>query len=110
MRYLIWALRLLVFVLVLMFALKNTELVTVRFFGNYQAEMGLIVVMLASFVGGAMLGLLITLPAGLRRRREVARQRRELERLRSEADHLRDEATRHANVASSQLEGKPLAP
>lgn len=110
MRYLIWALRLLVFVLVLMFALKNTESVTVRFFGDYQAQIGLIVVMLVTFVVGALLGLLLTIPAGVRRRREVVRQRRELERLRTEAEQLRDEAARHANVAATQLDGKPLAP
>ena len=110
MRYLIWALRLLVFVLVLLFALKNTEPVTVRFFGDYQAEMGLIVVMLLTFVVGAFMGLLLTVPAGVRRRREVQRQRRELERLRHEAEHLRDEASRHATVAAAQVDGRPVAP
>ena len=32
MRYLVWALRLLVFVAVLMFALKNTDPVAVKFY------------------------------------------------------------------------------
>ncbi|MGE4338427.1 MAG: lipopolysaccharide assembly LapA domain-containing protein [Pigmentiphaga sp.] len=108
MRYVVWALRLLVFVVVLMFALKNTGPVTVNFFGDYQAEVGLIVVMLATFVIGAFLGLLMTLPAGVRRRREVARQRRELERLRTEAAQLREAAERHAGVPAGHESGRPV--
>ena len=81
MRYLVWALRLLVFVAVLMFALKNTEPVAVTFYNNYVIQsVPLIVVMLVTFVVGALFGLLLTLPAGLRRRREAMRLRRELER------------------------------
>jgi len=81
MRYLVWTLRLLVFVAVLMFALKNTEPVAVTFYNNYVIQsVPLIVVMLVTFVVGALFGLLLTLPAGLRRRREAMRLRRELER------------------------------
>ena len=80
MRYLVWALRLLVFVAVLMFALKNTDPVTVRFYADHLVtEVPLIVVMLACFVIGTIFGLLLTVPAGMRRRRELARVRRELE-------------------------------
>lgn len=85
MRYFIWALRLLVFVAVLMFALKNTDPVTVRFYAEHLvSEVPLIVVMLACFLVGTIFGLLLTVPAGMRRRRELARTRREVERLRSE--------------------------
>lgn len=110
MRYVVWALRLLVFVVVLLFALKNTGPVTVNFFGDYQAEVGLIVVMLATFVIGAFLGLLMTLPAGVRRRRESARQRRELERLRAEAAQLREAAERHTGVPAGREPGRSVAP
>lgn len=86
MRYFIWALRLLVFVAVLMFALKNTDPVTVRFYAEHLVtEVPLIVVMLASFLIGTTFGLLLTVPAGLRKRRELARLRREMERLRADA-------------------------
>src|SRR5690606_21457607 len=85
MRYFIWALRLIIFVAVLMFALKNTDPVTVRFYAEHLVtELPLIVVMLVCFVVGALFGLLLTVPAGMRRRRELARTRRELERLRAE--------------------------
>lgn len=82
MRYLVWALRLIVFVVVLMFALKNTGPVAVVFFGDYALQsVPLIVVMLGTFVLGAVFGLLLTVPASIRRRREAAKLRRELDRI-----------------------------
>lgn len=86
MRYLVWALRLLVFVVVLLFALKNTDRVTVYFFANsFISEVPLIVVMLGCFVAGTVFGLLLTIPAVLRRRREMTALRRENDRLKAEA-------------------------
>lgn len=89
MRYFIWILRLAVFVVVLLFALKNTDRVTVRFFvDTLTTDIPLIVVMLACFVAGTLFGLLLTVPASLRRRRELAAMRRDLERARTEAAAL----------------------
>ncbi|AZV94546.1 hypothetical protein CBF45_13095 [Bordetella sp. J329] len=83
MRYFVWFLRALVFIAVLMFALKNTEPVAVKFYGDYVADqVPLIVVMLAVFVLGTLFGLLLMVPAVLRNRREAARLRRELEKVR----------------------------
>jgi uncharacterized integral membrane protein len=82
MRYLVWVLRLVVFVAVLMFALKNTDPVQVNFYNDYvMHNVPLIVVMLVTFVVGAIFGLLLTVPAAMRRRREAMRLRRELERV-----------------------------
>jgi putative membrane protein len=82
MRYLVWALRLLVFIAVLMFALKNTNPVAINFYGDYvMHDVPLIVVMLGTFVVGAVFGLLLTVPAAMRRRREALRLRRELDRV-----------------------------
>jgi uncharacterized integral membrane protein len=82
MRYIVWALRLIVFLAVLLFALKNTDPVGVTFYGDWAIQgVPLIVVMLSTFILGAAFGLLLTVPASLRRRREVARLRKELERI-----------------------------
>lgn len=84
MRYFVWALRLIVFVAVLMFALKNTAPVAVSFYGDFSLQnVPLIVVMLTTFVLGTVFGLLLTVPASLRRRREAARLRKELDRIHS---------------------------
>src|SRR5690606_37992299 len=82
MRYLVWILRLVVFVVVLMFALKNTGPVDVNFFADHVITgVPLIVVMLTVFVLGVVLGLLIAAPSIMRRRRESARLKREIARL-----------------------------
>ncbi|MBO9352638.1 DUF1049 domain-containing protein [Bordetella petrii] len=87
MRYFVWALRLLVFIAVLMFALKNTDPVVVKFYADYVVQdVPLIVVMLAAFVLGTLFGLLLTVPAAMRRRREAMRLRREVERLQAAAN------------------------
>src|SRR5690606_14015207 len=84
MRYLVWILRLVVFVVVLMFALKNTGPVDIRFFADHVITgVPLIVVMLVVFVLGAVFGLLLAAPAIMRKRREAVRLRRELTKLES---------------------------
>ncbi|SRR5699024_4446373 len=78
MRYLVWIIRLAVFVVILLFALKNTEGVNVRFFADYTlSDVPLIVVMLVMMVLGSILGWLVTLPSLLRYRRDAARLKRE---------------------------------
>lgn len=82
MRYLVWVLRLLVFVVVLLFALKNTQPVQVSFFADYAlANVPLIVVMLVTFLLGLVLGLLIMIFNVTRKKREIAKLKRDLVRL-----------------------------
>ncbi len=78
MRILTWTIRIALFILLLAFAAHNTEPVTLRFYFDLAWEAPLVVVLLAFFVAGALLGLLAALGAVLRQRRESARLRREL--------------------------------
>ena len=88
MRYLVWILRLVIFVIVLLFALKNTAPVDVGLFaGQVINQVPLIVVMLTAFVLGVAFGLLVAATAMLRRRREINRLRRELARAQDALDH-----------------------
>ncbi|MNR53987.1 hypothetical protein D3C85_1740980 [compost metagenome] len=53
-----------------------------KFYADYVVQdVPLIVVMLVVFVLGALFGLLLTVPAAVRRRREAIRLRRELDRI-----------------------------
>lgn|SRR5690606_2760941 len=107
MRFVIWAVRLVVFVLVLLFALKNTEPVDVGFYADYVIrEVPLIVVMLVAFVLGAVFALLVVLPGSMRRRRESARLRREVQRLQKAS--VRDSDIDNATVSPETI--APLAP
>jgi putative membrane protein len=106
MRYLVWVLRLAVFIVVLMFALKNTGPVTVNFFQDHLvADVPLIVVMLVVFILGAVLGLLIALPSVMRKRRETNRLKREVAALQ---EQLRVGKTPPDAVTSELI--APLAP
>lgn len=106
MRYLVWVLRILVFILVLLFALKNTGPVDIGLYaGHMITGVPLIVVMLVAFVVGALFGLLVAMPALMRRRREARRLRRELERLQ---DRLQHPVAPTAAVAPETI--APMAP
>jgi uncharacterized integral membrane protein len=106
MRYLVWALRLIVFIAVLMFALKNTNPVAINFYGDYiMHDVPLIVVMLVTFVVGAFFGLLLTVPAAMRRRREAVRLRRELDRIQAA---MNNQSTSSASVPPETI--APMSP
>ncbi len=106
MRYLVWILRLVVFIVVLMFALKNTGPVDVNFFADHVVTgVPLIVVMLAVFVLGIVFGFLIAAPSIFRRRREAGKLKRDIARLQDKLQHpnVPGEAVAPETVA-------PLAP
>jgi len=105
MRYIVWLARLLVFVLVLMFALNNTEPVDVRFYGaHFISGVPLIVVMLTAFVLGTGFALLLAAGAMLRRGREVKRLKRALGRLQDDVRHPAEQTERAPQTLA------PLAP
>ena len=73
-RYLWLAAKLLVFLLVLGFALKNSHSVTFYSYLGYVWQAPLIVMLGLAFVLGALTGVLALLPALFRLRRELARK------------------------------------
>lgn len=78
MRYLTWTVRLLFFVLLLAFAVKNTDPVTLRFFLGIAWHEPLILLLLAFFAAGAVFGLVAALSTLFEQRREILRLRREV--------------------------------
>ena len=78
MRYLLWAVKLLAFVLVLSFALKNSDSVTVRYYLGAEWQAPLVFVLLIAFCAGAACGVLACLGQLFRQRREISRLKRVL--------------------------------
>jgi len=76
MRFVLWSLRILVFLLLFLFALKNTDPVSIRFFLDASWHAPLIIVVLTFFAGGALLGVLSLIGTVFMLRREVARLKR----------------------------------
>ena len=79
-----WILRALLFLALFLFAIKNTETVTLRFWFDQTWQVPLVLLLLAFLASGALLGVLACLARMFRQRREIARLKREL-RLRIQA-------------------------
>ena len=78
MRFLLWTLKLALFLLVLSFAVKNTDIVAVRYYLGYQWQAPLVLVLLAFFCLGVLVGIVSGLTHMLRQRRAIVTLRREL--------------------------------
>ena len=78
MTALTWALRFIIVSFLIVFAIQNTELVILRVMPGYFWEAPLVVVLLAFFAAGAVLGVLSMLGIIYRQRREVVRLKREM--------------------------------
>ncbi len=74
-RHLGWAAKILVFLVVLGFALKNGHPVTFNAYLGYAWQAPLIVMLGLSFALGAMAGILALLPKLFRLRRDITRAR-----------------------------------
>jgi lipopolysaccharide assembly protein A len=81
MRVLLWGCRIFVFLFLLAFALKNSDPVSVRFFFDAAWQAPLVIIVLAFFAGGAVLGVLSLLGTVFGLRREVSRLKREAKQL-----------------------------
>jgi putative membrane protein len=71
-RFLTWAVRLAVFVLLVAFAAKNVEPVTLRFYFDLALQAPLVLVLFGFFLLGALFGIAALLGTLLRQRREIS--------------------------------------
>jgi putative membrane protein len=75
MKVIFWIIKLLLFFIALAFAVKNTDLVTVRYYLGVQWQGPLIFVILVTFCLGAVAGVLASLGHIVRLRGEILRLR-----------------------------------
>ncbi|MFA9438094.1 lipopolysaccharide assembly protein LapA domain-containing protein [Uliginosibacterium sp. sgz301328] len=76
MKLIVWIFRIVLFLLLLAFAIKNDSVVAVRVFFGSEWMVPLIVVMLVMFAGGVLLGATATVATLFSQRREIRRLRR----------------------------------
>jgi uncharacterized integral membrane protein len=77
-RVLAWILRIVLFLALFLFALKNTDSVSLHIYFDQIWQAPLILVLLVFFAAGAAMGVLATLATVFRQRREIGRLQREL--------------------------------
>jgi len=78
MRYMIWLLRTVLFLILLGFAMKNDQPVVLHYFFGYEWQASLILILLMFFAVGVSVGVLAVLGNIFRQRREIAILKREL--------------------------------
>lgn len=76
MTILTWAIRLLIFAILVLFAVRNTDPVSLRLFADQVWQAPLVIVLLTFFAAGAVLGVLSLLGVIYRQRREISRLKR----------------------------------
>ena len=98
MRYVNWILKFALVVLVLTFAVTNTDEVTVRYVLGWEWQSPLIFVLLIAFCAGVALGLAAGLGQMFRQRREIAALNR----------RLRDAAPRETGRSDTEAAGSSV--
>jgi putative membrane protein len=78
MKFFVWLIRVLVFVLLLVLALANTQTATLNFLAGFAWQAPLILIGLAFFGVGLVAGLVSSLPPMVRLRLENGRLKRDL--------------------------------
>jgi lipopolysaccharide assembly protein A len=79
MRIVRWTIRALVFLLLVAFAAKNVEPVTLRFFFDLALQAPLVLALFAFFAFGALFGILALLGTVLRQRQEISSLKKSME-------------------------------
>lgn len=78
MRYLSWLLGVVLFLLALGFAIKNSETVTLSYYLGYQWQAPMVLVLLVFFCAGVAVGVVAVLGFAFRQRRDILLLKREL--------------------------------
>jgi putative membrane protein len=77
-RIVTWAIRLIVLVLLIAFAAKNVEPVTLRFYFDLALQAPLVLLLFVFFAVGALFGVLALVGTLLRQRREIGLLKRRI--------------------------------
>jgi uncharacterized integral membrane protein len=78
MRYLSWLFKIILFLLLLGFAVKNTETVVLHYYLGYEWQAPLVLILLVFFCAGAAVGIVASLSYLFRQRREMLSLKREV--------------------------------
>ena len=78
MTALTWAIRLIIFSVLVVFAVQNTAPINLHFLPGEFWQAPLVIVLLVFFAGGAVLGALSLVGVIYRQRREISRLKREI--------------------------------
>ena len=78
MRYLNWIFRVVIFLVLLGFAVKNDQPITLHYFFGYEWQSSLVLVLLIFFAAGAAVGVIAMFANVLQQRREISILQRDI--------------------------------
>ena len=102
MKILVWLLRLFVLLVLVWFSVKNSQMVTL-FAYPYSWEAPLVLIILAFFAGGVLLGLLASLGSIYRLKREIGELRKQIKTRQKDDANL----AQAAGAKPTAAEGNP---
>jgi len=76
MQTVVWILRFLIVVILVWFAVKNAQPITIHGLPGQTLEGPLVFIIFIAFLGGVLIGILAWVPTVVRQRREIARLKR----------------------------------
>jgi uncharacterized integral membrane protein len=93
LKLIAWAVRIALFLVVLTFSIRNTDLVTVKWLPGFEVQVQLVLALLMALLVGAILAWLSLLPSWLRVKRSATVAGKTAERLEREMAQLRTQNT-----------------
>ncbi len=100
MKILVWLLRLFILLVLVWFSVKNSEIVTLYAY-PYSWQAPLVLVILAFFAGGVMLGLLASLGSIYKLKREAGGLRKEIKVLQKGSESADEKAAAAGSTSQS---------
>lgn len=104
MKILVWLLRLFILLVLVWFSVKNSEIVTLYAY-PYSWQAPMVLVILAFFAGGVLLGLLASLGSIYRLKREVGGLKKEIKGLVKANERADESAAAAASLSQSSGTG-----
>src|SRR6185436_9535442 len=80
MQAIVWIVRFAIVVILVWFAVKNAQMVTLHGLPDQTLQAPLVFVLLVTFIAGVVIGLLAWIPTVVRQRREIGRLKRAAEK------------------------------
>jgi putative membrane protein len=88
-----WAVRIALFLVVLTFSLRNTELVTVKWLPGLEVQIQLVVALLIALLVGAVFAWVCLVPSWLKAKRNASVATKNAERLERELTQIKSQST-----------------
>lgn len=108
MKIIAWLVRFVLFLVVLTFSIRNTDLVTVKWLPGLEVQVQLVVALLAALLMGAVFAWVSLLPSWLKAKRNASVATKNAERLERELSQLKTQSV--STLVEEPMPALPIGP